>query len=212
MNTRRAVIAVTMLLSVARLSGDLANALEIVDAKKAPAWYATEVVRTDKDGKETKTVVFSSAAVAFSPYDFDRVLGAYGATIVNGKALPSSFGTEIVSKDKDGKDVRSVTFSSAPVGMAPAYIDSVLAAYGLRIVDGKKLPEGYGREVTVKDKDGKDAKQTVFSPSAFRGLPSSGTRCSPSTAASPDRARTDAHPPPRPLGEKCPWFHRLRRG
>ena len=168
MTTRGTAVAGGMLLSMALLYGDPAGALELRDIKKAPAWYASETAQMDNNGKPIHTVSFGQKPIAFSPFAFNRILSAYGATVVNPKALPAKVGTEVVSKDKDGKDVRTVTFATKAIVLAPAEVDRILSAYGLRVADGARLPSSYGKEVTMKDKDG---KQVVFSRSAFAAAP-----------------------------------------
>ncbi|HEV8437454.1 MAG TPA: hypothetical protein VGT40_05120 [Methylomirabilota bacterium] len=165
------LVAATLLLQVALPAGAPSEALEIMDAKLAPSYYATEVVSKDKDGKEVKTAVVGGSAIAFSPSDWNRILNAYGVQVLDGKKLPAWWGTEVVSKDKDGKEVRSVSFSSSPVGITPIVLDQVLAAYGVKVVDGKKLPASYGRAVTTKNKDGKDVTELVLSGSPYATTP-----------------------------------------
>jgi len=49
-----------------------------------------------------------------------------------------------------------VSIAASAVLLAPS-------AHALEVVDASKLPASYGTEVEVKDKDGKPAKQLVFS-------------------------------------------------
>ena len=215
MDMHRGLVAAGLALSTLFAGGRAATALEIVDASKAPAWYATEVVQTDKDGKPAKTVVLGTSPIAFSPHDFDRILSAYGASITDGKALPSAYGTEVVTVDKDGKEIRSIAFSALPFGASPAHVDAVLAAYGLRVVDGARLPENYGREVVATDKEGRRPGRSSSPPLPRPPTPSTGTRCSRRTAAEVVRVADAWLPVDRSVArrdDRCQGRGRIVRG
>jgi hypothetical protein len=95
--------------------------------------------------------------------DLDRILAAYGVSVVDAKRAPTGYITEIVASDKGE---RMLVFDTQPKGMAPAAVHEILAAYGLRVVDGKKLPPAYGRTVTTRNAEGKDVEELVLSPAA----------------------------------------------
>jgi hypothetical protein len=148
---------------------DTAAALELTDGSKAPAWYAREVVQT-VDGKEVKTVVFATQPFALSMVDLNHVLSAYGLTVEDSKRAPQGYMREVVT-NQGGREVRTIMFSGDAKGMAPPAVDAILAAYGVRVVDVKKLPPSYGRAAMTKDADGKDIETVVLSPAAYAKSP-----------------------------------------
>jgi hypothetical protein len=141
------------------------SAFELTDSAKAPAWYAREVVQTT-DGKQVKTVVFGTQPFALSMVDLNQVLSAYGLAVEDWKRAPQGYMREVVTNE-GGREVRTIVFSGDAKGMAPPAVDAVLAAYGARVVDAKKLPASYGRAATAKGADGKDVETVVFSPVAY---------------------------------------------
>jgi hypothetical protein len=145
------------------LSFGAAEAVELVEVAKAPSWFATEVVEIEK-GQEVKRAVHGTQAVALSMVDLDRILSAYGLSVVEVKRAPAGYMQEIVLNDRGE---RTVIFDPQPKGMAPVAIDGILAAYGLRVVDAQKLPETYGREVVRQDAEGKDVREVVLSSAAY---------------------------------------------
>jgi hypothetical protein len=162
MNGRQARLALVSIAASAVLLAPSAHALEVVDGSKLPASYGTEVEVKDKDGKPAKQLVFSGMVGMRPAAVFHQILAAYGLRVVDGSKLPASYGTEVEVKDKDGKLVKELVFNGM-VGTQPASeLHRILTAYGARVVDGSKLPASYGTEVEVKDKDGKPAKQLVF--------------------------------------------------
>jgi hypothetical protein len=150
------------------LSLGAAQAMEIVELKQAPSWYATEVVEKGKDGKEIRQYVHGTQAVAISMSDLDRILAAYGVSVVDAKRAPSGYITEVALNDRGE---RTFVFDPQPKGMAPVAVDGVLAAYGLRIVDAKKLPPAYGRAVTTRNAEGKEVEEAVLSATASAWSP-----------------------------------------
>jgi hypothetical protein len=160
---RKTPTTITALLLGLGLSVGAAEALEIVDVKKAPSWYATEVVQTEQ-GQEVRRAVFGTQPAGISMEDLNRVLEAYGVVVVDAKRAPGGYMREIVSS-VGGE--RTVVFDPQPKGIAPAAVDGILAAYGLRIVDAKKLPPSYGREVVRTDADGKEVRDVVLGTAAY---------------------------------------------
>jgi hypothetical protein len=144
-------------------SSSIAEALDVVDVAKAPAWFGSEVVEV-QEGKEVKRVVHGTQALAFSMVDLDRILGAYGLAVVDARRAPEGYMQEIASSDRGE---RSVVFDAQPRGMAPVAIDGILAAYGVRVVDAAKLPESYGRAIVRKDAEGKEVTEVLFSSTAY---------------------------------------------
>ena len=138
-------------------------AVELVDLKQAPAWYGTEIVEMEKD-KPVKRVVFGTQPVAISMADLNRILGAYGLSVVDAKRAPAGHMQEVASSDRGE---RNVIFDPQPKGVSPMAIDAILAAYGLRIVDASKLPETYGTVVTRKNADGTEVKDVQLSTAAY---------------------------------------------
>ena len=154
------------------LSLGTAPAVEIVDLQKAPDWYASEVVEMDK-GQPVKRIVFSTQPVALSMIDLNRILAAYGLSVVDAKRAPAGYMEETRSADR-GEIV--VAFDGQPKGLAPIAIDGILAAYGLRIVDAGKLPESYGTQITRKNSEGKDVQDMLLSSAAYAISPAEWNR------------------------------------
>jgi hypothetical protein len=148
---------------------DTTAALELTDGSKAPAWYAREVVQKAA-GKEVKTVVFVTQPFALSMADLNHVLNAYGLTVEDWKRAPQGYMREVVTSE-GGREVRTIVFSGEAKGMAPPAVDAILAAYGVRVVDAKKLPASYGRAAIAKDANGKDIETVVLSPAAYAKSP-----------------------------------------
>jgi hypothetical protein len=142
-------------------------AVDVVDLQKAPSWYASEVVEMD-NGQPVKRVVFSPQPVAISMLDLNRILAAYGLSVVDAKRAPAGYMEETRSSDR-GEVV--VVFDSQPKGLAPMAIDSILAAYGLRIVDPSKPPESYGTQTKRKNSDGTEVIEVVPSSAAYAVSP-----------------------------------------
>ena len=149
------------------LSLGTSRAVEVVDLQKAPAWYASEVVEMD-NGQPVKRVVFNTQPVAISMLDLNRILAAYGLSVVDVKRAPAGYMEETRSSDR-GEVV--VVFDSQPKGLAPMAIDGILAAYGLRIVDPSKLPESYGTQATRKNSEGSEVIELVPSSGAYAVSP-----------------------------------------
>src|SRR5678816_3975535 len=134
------------------LSLGTSRAVDVVDVQKAPGWYASEVVEMD-NGQPVKRLVFSPQPVAISMLDLNRILAAYGLSVVDAKRAPAGYMEETRSSDRGEV---AVVFDSQPKGLAPMAIDGILAAYGLRIVDPSKLPESYGTQTKRKNSDGSE--------------------------------------------------------
>ena len=149
------------------LSLGTSRAVDVVDLQKAPGWYASETVEMD-NGQPVKRVVFSSQPVAISMLDLNRILAAYGLSVVDAKRAPAGYMEETRSTDR-GEPM--VVFDSQPKGLAPMAIDGILAAYGLRIVDPSKLPESYGTQTTRKNSDGSDVIEVVPGSAAYAVSP-----------------------------------------
>ena len=153
----------TALLAALAFSAGASDAAELVDLKQAPPWYATEVVEMDKD-QPVKRAVFSTQPVAMSMADLNRILAAYGLSVVDAKRAPAGHMQEVLSADRGE---RVVIFDAQPKGLAPVAIDGLLAAYGLRIVDPSKLPDTYGTVVIRKNADGADVTNVQLSSAAY---------------------------------------------
>lgn len=138
-------------------------AVDVADLKKAPDWYASEAVEMD-NGEPVTRVVFNTQPVAISMLDLNRILAAYGLSVIDAKRAPAGYMEETRSADRGEL---TVVFDSQPKGLAPMAIDSILAAYGLRIVDASKLPESYGTQITRKNSEGKDVQEMLLSSVAY---------------------------------------------
>ena len=159
----RAVASCCALLATLSFCFGTSRAMEVVDLQKAPGWYASEVVEMDK-GQPVKRVAFSTQPVAISMVDLNRILAAYGLSVVDAKRAPEGYMQETLSSDRGE---RIVVFDTQPKGLAPAAVDGILAAYGLRIVDPTKLPESYGTPVTRTNADGKEVQEVQLSSGAY---------------------------------------------
>ena len=120
------------------------------------------------NGQPVKRVVFTQQPVAISMLDLNRILAAYGLSVVESNRAPAGYMEETRASDR-GEVV--VVFDSQPKGLAPMAIDGILAAYGLRIVDPSKLPESYGTQTTRKNSDGTEVIEVVPSSGAYAVSP-----------------------------------------
>jgi hypothetical protein len=102
--------------------------------------------------------------------ELNAILTAYGVSVVDWTQAPAGYMREI-PKDPTTGDGPTIVFDAQPKGIAPAGIDRVLAAYGLKIVDAKKLPPSYGREVTRRDADGKEVPELELGRAAYAVSP-----------------------------------------
>ena len=100
--------------------------------------------------------------------DLNRILAAYGLSVVDAKRAPAGYMEETRSSDR-GEMV--VVFDSQAKGLAPMAIDGILAAYGLRIVDPSKLPESYGTQTARKNSEGAEVIEVVPSSAAYAVSP-----------------------------------------
>jgi hypothetical protein len=149
------------------LSFGTSRAVDVVDLQKAPGWYASETVEMD-NGQPVKRIVFSAQPVAISMLDLNRILAAYGLSVVDAKRAPAGYMEETRSS---GSGEVVVVFDSQPKGLAPMAIDGVLAAYGLRVVDPSKLPASYGTQTTRKNSDGSEVIEVMPSSGAYAVSP-----------------------------------------
>jgi len=149
------------------LSLGTSRAVDVVDLRMAPGWHASETVEMD-NGQPVKRVVFSPRPIAISMLDLNRILAAYGLSVIDAKRATAGYMEETRSSDR-GELV--VAFDSQPKGLVPMAIDGILAAYGLRIVDPSKLPESYGTQTTRKNSDGSDVVEVVPSSAAYAVSP-----------------------------------------
>jgi hypothetical protein len=140
-----------------------ASALEIKDAKSAPADYVRVVETTDKEGKKVTQYSFGTMPSTISARELNQILSAYGLTLRDSKKAPVGYATETETTDKDGKKVKQYAFGASSSTISEQELNQILSSYGVSLADLKKAPAGYAREVETKDQDGKVVKTHAFS-------------------------------------------------
>jgi hypothetical protein len=107
------------------LAGTLsAPAFEVKDRAKAPpGWWD------------------STAPMAIPPEYFDRVLSAYGLTLVDASKAPPTYARKVDNR---------VVWETAPRTYTPQEMDQILSAYGATLADASKAPPTYARTVDGK--------------------------------------------------------------
>jgi hypothetical protein len=147
----------------------VADAVEVMNVKAVPAWYGRVV---SPAGHTAPTVVFNSKPIAVSMQEIDRMLHAYGVEhVVDASKAPRGLITAVRTKGADGKEMTTYVFSKKPQTLSAVAVNDIFAAYGLRVVDGKKLPPAFGKEVVSKDSHGMQTKSYTFSRSAIGRSP-----------------------------------------
>lgn len=115
-------------------------------------------------GEPVKRAVFSTQPVAVSMFDLNRILGAYGLSVVDAKRAPAGYMQETLASDRGE---RIIVFDPQPKDLAPVAIDGILAAYGPSILDATKLPGTYGTPTTRENADRAEVQEVVLSSVAY---------------------------------------------
>jgi hypothetical protein len=154
------IAAVTGILLAA---APVVSALELRPGNNVPADYAMAVETTDKDGKKVTQYTFATAPSTISPAQLNSILAAYGLALREPGKAPVGYATEVEATDKDGKKVKQHVFGATPSTVSDHDLNQILVAYGVKLADAKKAPDGYAREVETKGEDGKVVKSHSFS-------------------------------------------------